>query len=153
MGSRVGLAIITIAFACGGTQHAGAPDGQPRVVTYGPLGLKSDAKAPNQAVILGTDANNASTVFPLPTVPAQAHVDAMWVTMGGSAPVTGGMTPVKLATAPNPDQSVQVGIFEEYANGTGAQWRAGVWVSAIVAATVLGKDLTDFTFSASSGGY
>ena len=33
------------------------------------------------------------------------------------------------------------------------QWRAGVWVSAFVAATTLDKDLTDFTFSATSGGY
>src|SRR5439155_87067 len=36
---------------------------------------------------------------------------------------------------------------------TGPQWRAGVWVSAFVAATTLGKDLTDFTFSASTTGY
>src|SRR5262249_13755730 len=77
----------------------------------------------------------------------------MYVQMGGTSPATGGMTPVRLATAPNPDRSVQVGVFEEFANGTGSQWRAGVWVSAIVAATVLGKDLTDFTFSATSGGY
>ena len=63
------------------------------------------------------------------------------------------MSPVKLATAPNADGSVQVGIFEEFAGGTGSQWRAGVWVSAFVAATTLNKDLTDFTFSATSGGY
>jgi uncharacterized protein len=60
---------------------------------------------------------------------------------------------VKLATAPNTDGSVQVGIFEEFAGGTGPQWRAGVWVSAFVAASTLNKDLTDFTFSATSGGY
>ena len=48
---------------------------------------------------------------------------------------------------------MQVGLYEEFNGGTGPQWRAGVWVAAIVAATVLGKDLTDFTFSASSGGY
>jgi hypothetical protein len=146
-------AVIALALSCGSPQHGGDGGGGPRVVTYGPLGIKSDAKAPNQAVILGTDANNGSTVLPLPTATAKAHVDAMYVQMGGTEPATGGMTPVKLATGPNPDQSVQVGIFEEFAGGTGAQWRAGVWVSAIVAATVLGKDLTDFTFSATSGGY
>src|SRR5690606_31937007 len=32
-------------------------------------------------------------------------------------------------------------------------WRAGVWVSAFVAANTLNKDLTDFQFSAASGGY
>ena len=145
------LALVVIAFACGGTQHKGGDGDAPRVVTYGPLGIKGDAKNPNQAVILGTDDQNGSTVLPLPTAQAKARVDAMWVQLG-VAP-TGGMTAVKLVTAPNPDQSVQVGIFEEFAGGTGAQWRAGVWVSAIVAATVLGKDLTDFTFSATSGGY
>ena len=104
-------------------------------------------------MILGTDDHDGSTVLPLPTGQAKQKVDAMWVQIGGTGPATGGMTPVKLTTAPNPDQSVQVGIFEEFAGGTGAQWRAGVWVSAIVAATVLGKDLTDFTFSATSGGF
>ncbi len=122
-------------------------------MTYGPLGLKTDAKTPSLAVILGTDAHNGSTVLPLPVNNAKAQVDAMYVLMGGTGPATGGMTPVKLVTTPNPDKAVQVGIVEEFAGGTGEQWRAGVWLSAIVAATVLGKDLTDFTFSAASGGY
>ena len=135
-----------LVLSCGGSQRGRDPDVAPRVVTYGPLGLKADAKTPSQVVILGTDAQNGSTVLPLPIATAKAQVDAMYVVMGGAAPATGGMTPVKLATAPNPDRSVQVGIYEEFAGGTGPQWRAGVWVSAIVAAQVLGKDLTDFTF-------
>ncbi|MEO8552466.1 MAG: S16 family serine protease [Kofleriaceae bacterium] len=151
MGSRTAV-LALLALSCGSSQH-GTTEEQPRVITYGPLGIKSDAKQPNQAVILGTDDKNGSTVIPLPTAQAKSLVDAMYVQMGGTGPATGGMTPVKLATAPNPDQSVQVGIYEEFAGGTGPQWRAGVWVSAIVAAGVLGKDLTDFTFSASSGGY
>ena len=77
----------------------------------------------------------------------------MFVKLGGPSAATGGSSPVKLATAPNTDGSVQVGVFEELAGGTGSQWRAGVWVSAFVAANTLGKDLTDFTFRASSGGY
>jgi uncharacterized protein len=141
-----------LVLSCGGSQHGGS-DAEPRVVTYGPLGLKADAKNQGLAVILGTDAHNGSTILPLPVASAKAQVDAMFVVMGGSEPATGGMTPVKLTTAPNPDKSVQVGVFEEFAGGTGEQWRAGVWVSAIVAATILGKDLTDFTFSAASGGY
>lgn len=122
-------------------------------MTYGPLQLKTDAKTPGLAVILGTDAHNGSTVLPLPATNTKAQVDAMFVLMGGTGPATGGMTPVKLVTAPNPDKSVQVGIVEEFAGGTGEQWRAGVWVAAIIAAQVLGKDLTDVTFSAASGGY
>ncbi|MEP6861966.1 MAG: S16 family serine protease [Deltaproteobacteria bacterium] len=152
MGIRL-AAIAALALSCGGSQHGTTDADQPRVITYGPLGARGDAKRPNQAVILGTDDKNGSTVLPLPAAQAKVTVDAMYVQMGGSGPATGGMTPVKLAIAPNPDQSVQVGIYEEFNGGTGAQWRAGVWVAAIVAAGVLGKDLTDFTFSASSGGY
>jgi len=152
MGIRI-AALAALALACGGSQHGTSDTDQPRVITYGPLGARGDAKRPNQAVILGTDDKNGSTVIPLPAAQAKAVVDAMYVQMGGSGPATGGMTPVKLATGPNPDQSVQVGLYEEFNGGTGPQWRAGVWVAAIVAAGVLGKDLTDFTFSASSGGY
>lgn len=146
----VALALLV---ACGGNQHGGNAEPAPRVITYSPLGIKGDAKQANQAVILGTDEKNGSTILPLPTGPAKANVDAMYVELGSGSAAKGGITPVKLATAPNPDQSVQVGIYEEFNGGTGPQWRAGVWVSAIVAANVLGKDLTDFTFSASNGGY
>jgi hypothetical protein len=147
-------AIALVVISCGSTpQHTAQPLAGTQVKTYGVLGIKADAKAPQQAVILGTDARNGSTVVPLPITQARANVDAMFVRMGGDVQPTGGLSPVKLSTAPNPDQSVQVGVYEEFAGGTGSQWRAGVWVSAIVAATTLNKDLTDFTFSASSGGY
>ncbi|HEY6037375.1 MAG TPA: S16 family serine protease, partial [Kofleriaceae bacterium] len=152
MGIRL-AALAALALACGGSQHGTGGGDQPRVITYAPLGARGDAKRPNQAVILGTDDKNGSTVLPLPATQGKALVDAMYVQLGGSGPATGGTTPVKLAIAPNADQSVQVGIYEEFSGGTGAQWRAGVWVAAIVAAGMLGKDLTDFTFSASSGGY
>jgi hypothetical protein len=148
------LSIALVAISCGAAPKPTAtPLAGTQVKTYGVLGIKADSKAPQQAVILGTDAKNGSTVVPLPVAQARANVDAMFVKMGGDVTPTGGLSPVKLATAPNPDQSVQVGVYEEFAGGTGAQWRAGVWVSAIVAATTLNKDLTDFTFSASSGGY
>jgi hypothetical protein len=153
MGIRFAALATVLAVSCGSGQHGTSPETQPRVITYGPLGIKGDAKQPNQAVILGTDDKNGSTVIPLPGAQSKATVDALYVQMGGAAIAVGGITPVKLATAPNPDQTVQVGLYEEFNGGTGPQWRAGVWVAAIVASTVLGKDLTDFTFSASSGGY
>jgi len=135
----------------GATEPAGGGGGSTK--SYAPLTIRDDAKAKNQAVILGTDDNNGSTVLPLPATPTKGLVDAMFVKLGGTEVATGGSTPVKLSTEPNADGSVQVGIYEELAGGTGSQWRAGVWVSAFVAATTLGKDLTDFSFSAASGGY
>jgi hypothetical protein len=153
--NRRALALpLAFTLACSG---AGRAPGQPKVdgtkKTYAPLSIKEDAKATHQAVILGTDDKNGSTVVPLPAAASKGLVDAMFVSMGGSEPASGGTTPVKLATEPNTDGSVQVGIYEELANGTGSQWRAGVWVSAFVAASTLGKDLTDFQFSAASTGY
>jgi len=153
MGKLRGALALALLLSCGSPQKSAPPLPGTQQKTYGVLGIKGDAKAPHQAVILGTDAKNGSTVVPLPVAQAKANVDAMFVKMGGTTLPTGGLSPVKLATAPNPDQSVQVGVYEEFAGGTGSQWRAGVWVSAIVAATTLNKDLTDFTFSASSGGY
>jgi len=144
-----------LALSCGSPQKGGGGktggDGT-STRTYQPFGIKDDAKAANQAVILGTDDKNGSTVLPLPALPSKGLVDAMFVKLGIST-ASGGSTPVKLSTAPNTDGSVQVGIYEEMSGGTGAQWRAGVWVSAFVAANFLNKDLTDFTFTASSGGF
>jgi uncharacterized protein len=152
--TRGALALLSMTLACGGTQTPKpAPDNGSTTKNYQPLGIKADAKAPNQAVILGTDEKNGSTVIKLPAAETRGLVDAMWVRLGGAEHGAGGSTPVTLATAPNPERAIQVGIFEELAGGTGQQWRAGVWVSAIIAANTLGKDLTDFRFSASSGGY
>src|SRR5688500_14423105 len=155
MGKVRAVVIAALVTSCGSPQPV-SPKPEPplEVKTYGPLGMKADSKAPNQAVILGTDNKDGSTIVPLPVVTGKAGVDAMFVKMAAKPEdVIGGMSPVKLATAPNGDGSVQVGIFEEFAGGTGPQWRAGVWVSAFVATSTLNKDLTDFTFSATSGGY
>lgn len=146
--------LLAIAVACGG-QQAGKT-AKPRAAdqkTFAPLSIKAEAKSPYQAVILGTDEKNGSTVVPIAAAPAKGLVDAMFVKLGGPGRASGSSSPVKLSTAPNSDGSVQVGIYEDLAGGTGAQWRAGVWMSAFVAANTLGKDLTDFTFAAASSGY
>lgn len=148
----IALSLI-MTLSCGGASN-GSGTSLPGTAQkdYAPLSIKGDAKAANQAVILGTDDRNGSTVLPLPPSPSKGLVDAMFVKMDPKG-ATGGSTPVKLGTEPNKDGTVQVGVYEELAGGTGAQWRAGVWVSAFVAASTLGKDLTDFAFSAASGGY
>lgn len=155
MGNLRGALALPLIFSlsCGGAPRGGSSP-LPGTVQkdYAPLSIKSDAKATNQAVILGTDDRDGSTVLPLPPSPSRGLVDAMFVKMDPKG-ATGGSTPVKLGTEPNKDGTVQVGVYEELAGGTGAQWRAGVWVSAFVAASTLGKDLTDFAFSAASGGY
>lgn len=130
-----------LAVSCGGARATTGP--QPdldNMKMYEPFAMRDDAKRPHQAVILGTDAKGGSTVIKLPARESRVTVDASGVR-------------VTLATAPNPDGTVQVGIYETRADTTGTpQWRAGVWVAALVAANTLGKDLMDFTFSASAAG-
>jgi hypothetical protein len=153
MGKRLGLVAASIALSCGSPQRgATKPEPPLEVKTYGPLGIKADAKVARQAVLLGTDVKDGSTILPLPIAPGKVAIDAMVVKLDPKD-THGALTPVKLSTAPNSDGSVQVGVFEEMAGGAGSQWRAGVWVAAFVAANTLNKDLTDFTFSATSGGY
>ena len=121
--------MLVTSLSCGHPQKTGGGGGTgsgTSTKNYDPLGIKDDAKAANQAVILGTDDKNGSTVLPLPALPSKGLVDAMFVRLGGGQAASGGSTPVKLATSPNSDGSVQVGIYEEMSGGTGAQWRAGV---------------------------
>ena len=145
---------LVLTLSCGGPQSGSTSPagGGGAQKAYQPLTIRDDAKNALQAVILGTDDKNGSTVLPLPAQPTKGLVDAMFVKLAPEG-ASGGSTPVKLGTEPNKDGSVQVGIYEELAGGTGSQWRAGVWVSAFVAASTLGKDLTDFSFSAASQGY
>jgi uncharacterized protein len=146
--------VAWLAVACSGPSRAPTDTGDgrgTRTVTYAPLGMKADAKVRTQAVILGTDAKGGSTVIPLVDGEGRTKLDTMVVKIGGGA-VSGEVSPVTLTTAPNPDGEVRVGVYEQLAGGAGPQWRAGVWLGAFIAATTLGKDLTDFTFTASSSG-
>lgn len=122
-----------------------------RTQHYQPLGMTADAKLPGQAVILGTDETNGSTVLPIPTTTSTAVVDAMVVTPGGSGPASGRTIAVTLTTAPAAPNAppagdaLQIGTADPPAD---ARWRQGLWRAAFVAATALGKDLHDITFSA-----
>lgn len=140
-----------VVVGCGPTAQppgGGAGGGSTVKVTAGDI--KDEAKAPNQALILGTDTNGGSTIIQLAEGESSVSVDSMWVKMG--PPASGGSSPVKLTTGPNAEGTVRVGMYEEFAGGLGPQWRAGVWLSAFLSSTTLGKDLTDFKFTAEAGG-
>lgn len=155
-GSALTALLVVLAAACGPTP-APTPPG-PRPVTAGPtqvapLAFKAEAKAPAQALILGTGEKGGATVVPLAGAENKVTVDSMWVRTGGGTPAVGGASPVELVTSPNPDGAVRIGIYEEVAGSLGPQWRAGVWLASFVASTVINKDLTDFKFSAEAGGH
>lgn len=118
-----------------------------------PFDVKDAQKVPHQAVILGTDDNGGSTVIELAAKPSPVEVDVMWVRVQAGKSATGGSTKAKLTTAPQSDGAVRVGIYEQFSGGLGPQWRSAVWISAFLASTMLGKDLTDFKFTAEAEGF
>jgi uncharacterized protein len=139
-----------LVLGCGPKPDGGGGGGGGGVVKVTPGDIEAEAKAPNQALILGTDTSGGSTIIALAEGESSVSVDSMWVKMG--PPASGGSSPVKLTTAPNPEGTVRVGMYEEFSGGLGPQWRAGVWLSAFLSSTTLGKDLTDFKFTAEAGG-
>jgi uncharacterized protein len=116
-----------------------------------PLAFADDAKRGDAALILGTDSRGGSTAVPLAAGAGQVTVDSLYVITGG-ATATGGVGPVELTAATSTSGQVKVGIFEDLSGGLGPSWRAGVWTASLVTADVLGKDLTDLTFTASASG-
>ena len=141
-------ATVTATVACGGPRPPSAPapaPPPPGTKAFAPLAFKQDARAPHQAVILGTDERDGSTILQIPGAPAAVRVDAMVVRRDGSGPATGGTTPIALSAAPSADGAVQAGAAE-------APWRAGVWTAALLAARALGKDPTDLALGATPDG-
>jgi hypothetical protein len=139
-----------------------------QVKHYQPLEMAGDARQAGQAVILGTDEANGSTVLALPAAPTPVVVDAMTVARadaaGGashaivltSAPAPGAAIAATATTtraAPGdaePAAPVQVGGGDDGA--AGARWRADAWSAALIATTALGKDLADAALSATPAG-
>src|SRR5512140_277037 len=129
---------------------------------YQPLGMKADARLAGRAVILGTDETDGSWVMPIPTTPSTAVVDAMFVAQGGPEPVSASSIAVTLTTAPaaphapaptkatpaGAPPAVQALPIVTSDPDAGVRWRHGLWSAALVAASALGKDLHEITFSA-----
>jgi len=159
--ARAALLAFAAAWAsCGpGSTGPTTPGGQKRAPvaktqkTVKPFEINQDAKPRYQALILGTDEKDGSTIIPLAGEPNTVQLDAMWVFLGGPGwDTSGGLSKIWLTTSPQDDGRVRVGMYERYAGGMGPQWRAAVWMAAFVTANTLGKDLTDFRFTAENAG-
>jgi predicted S18 family serine protease len=81
-------------------------------------------------------------------------MEALWYREGEPGkPRVFGVTQIRATAAPNPEREVRVGVFEEYAGATGAQWRSSIWVASFIGSLLLGRDLTQHRFDISAGGY
>ena len=59
---------------------------------------------------------------------------------------------VDIRIEPNPSHVIQVGFFESSAGAVGPQWRTAGWMAALVATTLLDKDLHNYRLSYTLGG-
>ncbi len=150
-------AVLVVA-ACGSGQHvtpvgAGSAATGPSTKSYGVLGIRDDAKAVSQAVILGSDERNGSIVIPLPDKPARAAIDTVWDVPDGERRGVGGITTIALGTTPLHEETTRAQLEVTGDVGSAAPaWHASLWLSAMVAAATLNKDLTDYAFTAVGSG-
>lgn len=114
-----------------------------------PLEVKE--KRRDRALILGTDESGGSTVIALAPGERRVEVDALYYI--NTTPPSGGSSPVWLTTTPQDDHEVRVGVYEQFSGGLGDSWRSAVWLSAFLSSSLLGKDLTDFRFTAEARGF
>lgn len=106
----------------------------PITKTYAPFTSKLDAKAPNHAVILGTDDKGGATLLALPGVPAQITVGAYRIAVGGDG--TPSRAAIVAAEALGKDPSdIAVAVTPEPPVEASAQAAAGI-VAALTGAPV-----------------
>src|SRR5262245_4193866 len=110
---RGAVALALCATACGPAHRPARPEPRAgRIVRYQPLEMQRDARQPGQAVILGTDDANGSTVLAIPVAATAAVVHAK---AAGPPGRPGELAPIVLTTAPRspeaapPVSPVQVG--------------------------------------------
>lgn len=111
------------------------------------------ALAASLATVFGaTGVTHADT--PVPAVARSRTLEALWYRDNEPGkPRLHGVTKIRATISANPDRGVRIGVFEEFAGATGAQWRTSIWVASFIAAVVTGSDLTHHRYDISTGGY
>lgn len=84
----------------------------------------------------------------------EAQVHAVWFRgEPGTPQVEGGTSPITVRIAKNTTPGASVGVIEEYAGGTGAQWRTATWQAAFNASRAAGITLVDHEYLVRAGGH
>lgn len=83
----------------------------------------------------------------------EATVKAVWFAKRGEGEVLGGTSDIVLRISPNAKGAVSVGVMEEFAGGTGNQWRTATWLAAFTASQVTGSSLAANEFLVRAGGH
>jgi uncharacterized protein len=87
------------------------------------------------------------------TSPREASVKAVWFSGSPGPNCKGGTSPTRIRVGPNKSGTVSVAVAEEFAGGSGNQWRTATWLAAFNAARATGASLGDYEFSVHVGGH
>jgi len=80
-------------------------------------------------------------------------VNAVWFRGEPGGAVEGGVSPITVRIAENKSKAVSVGVIEEFAGGTGQQWRTATWQAAFNASRAAGITLVDHEYLVRAGGH
>ncbi|MDX9719172.1 MAG: S16 family serine protease [Myxococcota bacterium] len=97
-------------------------------------------------------------VLKLPVKPLEARqeakVQAVWFQgEPGTEKAKGGTSDMTVRVEANAAAEPAVGVMEEFAEGTGKQWRSSAWLAAFNASQALGLSITDHEFMVKVGGH
>jgi len=100
----------------------------------------------------GGTANASGASAALMKEPREATVKFVWFTGKEGPTARGGASPERVRVGPNSSRVVSVGISEEFAGGSGDQWRTATWLAAFNASRAVGGSLVDYDFNVHVGG-
>lgn len=83
----------------------------------------------------------------------EATVKAVWFSGRPGVQVEGGTADITMRVSPNTKDGASVGVIEEFAGGTGNQWRTASWLAAFSASKAVGVSLIDHEYLVRAGGH
>jgi hypothetical protein len=83
----------------------------------------------------------------------EATVKAVWFRGQPGVKVEGGTADITVRLSPNTKEGASVGVIEEFADGTGNQWRTASWLAAFNASRAVGRSLVEHEYLVRAGGH
>ncbi len=103
-------------------------------------------------MVVGVSAVVASSAGAAAPAQREAEVKAVYFARDGER-ARGGTTKVIIRLSPNKSRAPSVGVMEEFAGGTGDQWRTALWQASFVATQATNTSLLDYEFLLRVGGH
>ncbi len=125
-----------------------AVTGLAAVAVLGIIGVrllkKADVSLPSVSMNLGGGAVSEG---------GEATVKAVWFRGQPGVKVEGGTSDINVRVSPNSKDGASVGVIEEFAGGTGNQWRTATWLAAFNASRAAGLSMIQHEYLVRAGGH